>query len=150
MRCKSAGRIHFLGQRTDLPRLLAAADIYCQSNDTFLEGVGAVVEAMHEGLPVVTTNTGALAELVEGTCELMLKPGNVPELTAALNRLLQDTALRAKLTEAATIRVNQFSPALQIPRFELTLEGVLSSSVSKLIPHGLLSDGNAVSSSGSA
>src|SRR2546426_1195229 len=50
-----ADRVKFLGQRSDVPALLSAADIYCQPNvrpDAF--GI-AFVEALAAGLPVVTT-----------------------------------------------------------------------------------------------
>jgi len=50
-----AERVRFLGQRADVPRLLAAADIHCQPN-TGPEPFGiAFVEALYAGLPVVTT-----------------------------------------------------------------------------------------------
>ena len=47
-------RVRFLGQRTDVPDLLAAADVFCQPN-TGPEPFGiAFVEALYAGLPVVT------------------------------------------------------------------------------------------------
>ena len=48
-------RVRFIGQRSDVPRLLACADLHCQPN-TGPEPFGiAFVEAMYAGLPVVTT-----------------------------------------------------------------------------------------------
>src|SRR5262249_40040296 len=53
-----AGRVRFLGQRSDVSRLMAAADVYCQPN-TGPEPFGLVfVEALHAGLPVITSGFG--------------------------------------------------------------------------------------------
>ena len=55
-------------QRDDVPRLLAAADIFCQPNlgpEPF--GIG-FVEALSAGLPVITTATGGALEIVDGDC----------------------------------------------------------------------------------
>jgi glycosyltransferase involved in cell wall biosynthesis len=53
-----ADRFRFLGQRSDVPHLLAAADIHCQPN-TGPEPFGiAFVEALYAGLPVVSTRLG--------------------------------------------------------------------------------------------
>src|SRR5207245_2332412 len=63
-------RVRFLGERTDVARLLGAADVYCQPN-TEPESFGlAVVEALLAGLPVVTTGAGGLVEIVDDTCAL--------------------------------------------------------------------------------
>src|SRR5262249_16690754 len=53
-----SNRVRFLGQRSDVGRLLGAADIYCQPN-TAAEPFGiALVEALLAELPVVTTALG--------------------------------------------------------------------------------------------
>jgi glycosyltransferase involved in cell wall biosynthesis len=49
-------RVRFVGQRSDVPRLLAAADIFCQPNSG-PEPFGIVfVEALYAGLPVVASD----------------------------------------------------------------------------------------------
>ena len=49
-------RLQFLGQRSDVAQLLAAADIHCQLN-TGVEPFGITfIEALYASLPVVTTN----------------------------------------------------------------------------------------------
>ena len=63
-----AERVRFLGQRTDVPHLLAAADVHCQPN-TGPEPFGlAFVEALAAGRPVVTTALGGALEIVDETC----------------------------------------------------------------------------------
>ena len=70
-----AGRVRFLGHRSDVPRLLAAADLLCQPN-VGPESFGiAFVEAMAAGLPVVTTRIGGGAEVVTEACGVLVPPG---------------------------------------------------------------------------
>jgi glycosyltransferase involved in cell wall biosynthesis len=62
-----AGRVRFLGQREDVPALLAACAVHCiPSRPEIREAFGVVVvEAKHAGLPSVVTPSGGLPELVE-------------------------------------------------------------------------------------
>jgi glycosyltransferase involved in cell wall biosynthesis len=97
-------RVRFLGERRDVPRLLAAADIHCQPNlrpDAF--GI-AFIEAMAAGLPVVTTNIGGGAEIVDASCGLLVEVGDVAGVSRALERLVSDAPLRAQLGTAARQR----------------------------------------------
>jgi glycosyltransferase involved in cell wall biosynthesis len=55
----------FVGQRDDVPRWLAAADVFCFTSD--FEGFpNAILEAMIAGLPVVTTDYPGVDEIVRG------------------------------------------------------------------------------------
>ena len=90
-------RVRFLGQRSDVPRLLAAADIHCQSN-TGPEPFGiAFIEALYAGLPVVTTALGGALEIVDGSCGELVPPGDALALAAALTRLIRDPNRRSHL-----------------------------------------------------
>jgi glycosyltransferase involved in cell wall biosynthesis len=89
-------RVHFLGQRTDVPRLLRAADIHCQPN-LGPEPFGlAFIEALQAGLPVVTTALGAPLETIDTTCGLLVPPEPGP-LSEALQGLIQDGEQRRQL-----------------------------------------------------
>jgi glycosyltransferase involved in cell wall biosynthesis len=90
-------RVRWLGHRTDVPALMAAADIYCQPNlepEPF--GV-AIVEAMSAGRPVITTPAGGLSDLVEGRCGLVPAAGDQPALISALRELVSSAPLRQQL-----------------------------------------------------
>jgi len=67
------------------------------------EGYGMVArEAMAHGRPVVATAVGGLTDaVVDGETGLLVSPGNVPALRAALQRLLSDRELRSQLGTAA-------------------------------------------------
>lgn len=66
------------------------------------EGYGMVLtEAIAHGLPVVSTRAGAIPETVPAAASLLVAPGNIEALSAALSRVIEDTHERQRLTEAA-------------------------------------------------
>lgn len=92
-----ACRVRFLGERTDVPRLLAAADIYCQPN-TQPEPFGVVfAEALLAGVPVIATTGGGAMEIVSEACGLLVPPADVERLAEALTLLIRDRGLRERL-----------------------------------------------------
>ncbi len=83
-----------------LLRLYGAADIFVLP--TLFEGYGmAVAEALAHGLPVISTPVGAIAELVGSHAGLLVPPGNVDLLRAALARVLNEPAVLESLAAGA-------------------------------------------------
>ena len=73
------------------------------------EGFGLpLLEAMQAGLPAVIGNRGALPELAGGGA-LQTDVEDVDALTAAIERVMADTALRRKLAKAARARAQTFT-----------------------------------------
>lgn len=100
-------------------RLLAGADIFVLPSHN--EGLPmSLLEAMSFGLAVISTRVGGIPDAVrEGDEGLLLEPGDVDGLAAALERLASDAALRRRLGEAARRRVERdFSPAAAIARLD--------------------------------
>jgi glycosyltransferase involved in cell wall biosynthesis len=89
------------GWRADIPDVLAASDIVALAS-RFGEGCpNAVLEAMAAGKAVVATRAGGIPEVVrDGETGLLVKPGDVDGLRAALARLAGDPALRRRMGEA--------------------------------------------------
>jgi glycosyltransferase involved in cell wall biosynthesis len=93
-------RVRWLGQRRDVPALLACADIYCQPNRTAEPFGIAFVEALFAGLPVVTMAIGGALEIVDDSCGRLVPPGDVPAVAEALGELIADEKLRRRLGAA--------------------------------------------------
>jgi glycosyltransferase involved in cell wall biosynthesis len=115
-------RIRFLGERTDVTRLMQAADIHCQPN-TAPEPFGLVfVEALYARVPVVTSGAGGATEIVTRDCGLLVGPGDSTALAAALQALIDDPARRRALGAAGPARARTLcDPVAQIARLERVL-----------------------------
>ena len=115
-------RIRWLGERSDVGRLLAAADLYCQPNlepEPF--GI-AFVEALAAGLPVLTTRQGAAEEIVDATCGVLVSPAQPAALAASLRDLVTDSRRRRELAAQARERAARLcDPATQLERLSAAL-----------------------------
>jgi glycosyltransferase involved in cell wall biosynthesis len=102
-------RVRFLGQRSDVPRLLAAADVYSQANRG-PEGFSlSFMEAFTAGLPIVTTSLGGAPELIDDSSGILTAVGDVDALARGLRRLITCPAVRHDMGQAARRRVRQLS-----------------------------------------
>ena len=97
-------RLRLLGYREDVPALLAAADIFALPSH--FEGLPmSVIEAMLTGLPVIATDIrGPREQVLPEVTGLLVQPGAVAPLAAALGRLAADPSLRAAMGEAGRVR----------------------------------------------
>jgi glycosyltransferase involved in cell wall biosynthesis len=100
-------RVRFLGKRSDVPRLLAGADVFCQPNlDT--EGFSIVfMEALLAGLPVVTSAIGGALEILDNGCGSLLPPGDAAAVAHELRELILDEARRQRVGAAGRERVHR-------------------------------------------
>lgn len=132
-------RIRWLGQRSDVPRLLAAADVHCQANrDPEPFGI-AFVEALDAALPVVTMRMGGAAEIVDESCGVLVDPGDVPALADALAALIDDPARRAGLGAAGPARARALcDPATVLGTLRRRLDDLILQSSAPSAPSGVL------------
>jgi glycosyltransferase involved in cell wall biosynthesis len=62
----------------------------------------ALLEAMSWGMPVIATPVGGIPQILTHEANgLLVAPGDIAALAAAIKRLLQDRALRERLGSAA-------------------------------------------------
>jgi len=117
-------RVRFLGQRSDVLKLLAGADIFCQPNEG-PEPFGIVfVEALWAQRPIVTTALGGALEILNESCGVLVEPANPDALAAALRLLIESPDLRSRLGNAGPARARQLcDPAAQIAMLYHALEG---------------------------
>ncbi|MDP9300108.1 MAG: glycosyltransferase family 4 protein [Actinomycetota bacterium] len=96
----------FAGYRGDVPQIMAAADIvtHCSTYPDPFPGV--VLQAMASGKPVIASDIGGPREQIEGGTSGILIPPNDPDVLAdAICVLLADPDGRARLGQAAALRV---------------------------------------------
>ncbi len=108
---RSAGleqAVSFTGECHDAPRLLRAAD--CVLVPSWAEPWGrVVVEAMAMGTPVVATSVGGTRELIDNGRDGLLAPPREPGAWAvAIERLMDDPPLRARIVDAGKTTARRF------------------------------------------
>jgi glycosyltransferase involved in cell wall biosynthesis len=120
-----AGRVEFIGQRSDVPRVLASADVHCQPNARGEPFGIAFVEALYAGLPVVTTRMGGAEEIVTEECGILVPPADPGALAGALRALIGDPSRRASLSRGGPSRARSLcDPGAVLGRLSTLLAGV--------------------------
>lgn len=94
-------RIFFLGERDDIPNILAGIDLFVLSS--LSEGMSiTLVEAMAAGLPIIATEVGGNPDLINHEQNGLLVPtGDEKAMADAILKVLKDTKLARSLGEAA-------------------------------------------------
>jgi len=122
-----AGRVRFLGLRSDIPEVLGASDVFVLSSD-FEGNPLSVLEAMAAGLPIVSTAVGGVPSLLEnGTSGLLVQHGDAAGLSSAMESLLADRKLRQAMGSAAARRAREsFDVANMVHAYEEVYESLQS------------------------
>lgn len=90
----------FLGDRQDMPAVLASLDVAVLTSDS--ESLSNVIlEAMAAGLPVVAYGVGGNSELLSHQRGALIPAGNEAGFAGAVEKLLSDSALRQQLARNA-------------------------------------------------
>jgi glycosyltransferase involved in cell wall biosynthesis len=111
-----AETVRFLGHRSDVGDLLAAADIFVFPS--VYEGLGgASIEALAMALPLVASDIPALREVVApGENGLLVPPADPAALVGAIAALLADPALRRRYGERSIdVFQSRFTASEAIP-----------------------------------
>jgi glycosyltransferase involved in cell wall biosynthesis len=109
VRTAAAGRARLLGTRTpdEMPQAYAEADVFCLPS--WWEAMPlSVLEAMASSLPVVATDVGDVTrEMADGVTGFVVPVRSPDQLAAALQKLLVDPDLRARMGAAGRNRVEE-------------------------------------------
>ena len=122
-----AGKVHFLGLRSDIPDVLGAMDVFVLSSD--YEGNPlSVLEAMASGLPIVSTAVGGVPNLFETGKEGFLVSARDPQgLAKSMNSLLKYELVRRSMGTAASTRAKaNFDVANMVRAYEEVYEDQLA------------------------
>lgn len=121
-------RIRLLGHRSDTIDYYQAMDVFVLSS--LREGLpNVLLEAMAMEIPVIATNIGGVPKLVvHNENGVLVKPGDVRELTSSLQQVLCDADLRTRLVRTARTTVeNRFSFAVRTQKVEKVYDDLLAS-----------------------
>jgi glycosyltransferase involved in cell wall biosynthesis len=119
------GSIAFPGSITDVPALLATANVYVQPS--LQEGLpNSVLEAMAMGLPIVATRISGNEDVVaDGVNGRLVPSGDAPQLARALQELVDDPRLALEMGEQSRQRVNsRFSVPAVLRQLERAYRGL--------------------------
>ena len=111
-------RVRLAGQRSDMPAVMSAFDVFVHSSraESFCQ---ALVEAAAMRRPLVSTPVGIAPEIIrEGENGTLVPVGDVGALTRGLRQLLARRGDWPRMGEAAWREVQPFAAELIIPRYE--------------------------------
>lgn len=101
-----AGQVEFLGNRRDIPKLLAQADCLVLSTVTQEAFGRVIIEAQAAGVPVVASRVGGVTEIIEHEkTGLLVLPKDIEGISNAVLRILNDPSLAAGLVSEAKKKI---------------------------------------------
>ena len=127
-----ADHVVFLGKHAAVEELLSCADLFLLPSESESFGLAAL-EAMACGVPVVTSDTGGLPEVVvDGEVGYLLPVGDFEGMAEAGTRILADDAVHRRFSEAARASaVERFATERVVPAYEAHYQRVLAASGSE-------------------
>jgi len=112
-------RFLFLGQRRDIPQLLAATDLYVISSKR--EGLPiSLIEAMMARKPVVSTAVGGIPDTLTPACDgILVEPGDKAALARAITDLIDNRPKMEVLGQNARKKaIERYSPGKILAELE--------------------------------
>lgn len=99
-------QVEFTGYRTDVDAQLEQADVFVLPS--LNENLPlALLQAMAIGLPCIAAGVGGIPEALDADCGILVAPGDVRSLRAAMERLIGQPSLAARLGVAARDRIEE-------------------------------------------
>jgi glycosyltransferase involved in cell wall biosynthesis len=97
-------RVHFLGFRSDVPRLMRTVDVVALTSSAPEPFGRVVVEGMLARRPVIATGVGGVPEIVTDGTGVLVPPGDAPALASALTRLFSDPVFASEVARKGRLR----------------------------------------------
>ena len=120
-----ADRVHFLGHRNDVPKLMMAVDAMVHPSIDPEPFGRTLVEAMLAGVPVIATNAGAAPDILEGgKAGTLVPPNDAPALARAIADVLaKPAALKDQLDYALARAQAQYGVAQMLDKIDHVIRG---------------------------
>lgn len=131
-----ANSVRFLGSRDDVPRLLAAMDVFALTSHNEANPI-SILEAMSAGRPVVATAVGSIHEAVaEGETGHLVPAGAADQLSDRVLNLLRDEPRRSAMGAAAREAVvRRWSIEAMVSGYERLIESIYLEKTSAIRSH---------------
>jgi glycosyltransferase involved in cell wall biosynthesis len=113
------GKVIITGPRTDIPRILAASDVFVLSS--LWEGMPlSLLEAMAAGCPAVATDVGGVSEVLkDGVTGLLVPPADAEALARAITDCLDNpTSARKRASAAQSMVLTQYDKTTMIRKWQ--------------------------------
>jgi N-acetyl-alpha-D-glucosaminyl L-malate synthase BshA len=127
--CRNIGYcddIRFLGKQDAIEELLAIADVFILPSEKESFGLAAL-EAMACEVPVISSNTGGLAEInIQGKTGFLSDVGDVDDMARNVLKILADEATHNAFRKAALAQARKFEIKNILPMYEAYYDRVLS------------------------
>jgi len=119
-------QVFFLGYRSDVPKLLQGSDLFVFP--TYYEGQPfAMLEAMSYGLPIITSATSGIPEVIENQVHgLLTRTGDSCDLLEAIRWALNHPEAMNIMADNAKLRVQDFSEERMVQETLNLLENLIS------------------------
>jgi glycosyltransferase involved in cell wall biosynthesis len=101
-------RVHFLGFRSDIPRLMRMVDVVAHTSSAPEPFGRVVVEGMLARRPVIATAAGGVPEIVRDGTGVLVPPGDARALASAMTRLLSDPAFADDIARQGRLHATTF------------------------------------------
>jgi N-acetyl-alpha-D-glucosaminyl L-malate synthase BshA len=123
--------VRFIGEDPEVESHLRNASLLLSASE--FEGFGmSVLEAMASGVPVVSTESGGVSEVITEACGRTVAVGDVEALAAASVEILKDENLGRSMGEAGRRRAEEmFDVDRVVPQYEALYERVCGASNAK-------------------
>lgn len=102
-----SGMVRWLGFTSDIPKVLAALDIYVQPSIN--EGLSlSILEAMSAGVPVIATRVGSADEIIKDKkTGILIPPKSISHMEDAIRWMIENPDLRIEMAKNAREHIEQ-------------------------------------------
>jgi glycosyltransferase involved in cell wall biosynthesis len=146
-----ANCVHFLGQRADIPELLATLDVFILTSHNEANPV-SILEALAAGKPVVSTRVGSIPEtVINGETGFLIEPGDESAMSRRVAELLLDPAKAQRLgINGRRLVASQWSVDSMVAGYEALVEQLFQQKTGRAFRNAPIGDDAAGSEETSA